>query len=1529
MDIGNLLLAFWDPGIGEGFVHALAVIVNLAFIAGGVTLLAYMCCQLRTKPSDPPEQLRRKPTAAYYAVAIATTVGLIALSVFAALDQSQETLVSGSYSLADLARFTITIIDPLLNISNLADSPIKDFFGLNLIIRAAIIYILVAALLFSIKQAGNAAVHFNSFLKEKFLADQPQRDDSSEDGDREKTAKDEIQILVGRLVKLFLSGGSAIFAAFVLGSDDMRESISEVLEIFEEIIGMMTLLPNVGTGEGASGYFSDVLYILLSLVMLAIYVTAALLLIIFIHTIYKNWSTIVEWLIKKAKSMRTGVAAILLAVTSSAIVIGAGICLKKYPILQLDFEGGITEALRIVINYAVVILVIVTVLMLLIFAASFLALVAAYAWDTVKQKDGEWKKDFSNDKYWNIAKAAACVILAGILLVAVALSYEKLRDWLIGIFNPGKDIFSPAQVFRHAAIFAALLEGLVLLISTAAVLGFIVFWGIVEFFLTTRKNVVFTASKLVKETLTALLDMLSLAPFVLRQVCLLVKSVVETVLKIFTGYRTESEKNNAIFMAACFASLASLLNTFFGLYQFYGGGDKVSGYSEWVRTICTLAIACAAQLAMLVFGMKAGEGLAEWRITGGDHVKNKLIRITARVIGVIGVFLTAGCVYAIIRDIFLNDDFHPKDLIKYIPWVAGSLATFALYFWLRKKWKCSRNNEPQTASTEEKPILTEILPSQSAPNQLHQLQKRRLPFYWYLAVYLLLMIISTGFAYSNLFGYYAHGAKVHERVYSQVRYETDRELQLSERVAKVVEDYAETTRELGNLFSTRAANAMQARNDKVAELRSLAENESAGVYVEGNRRDRFIGLTKDLEQVVSNIQSLLTAQYDNIGSEAAIEVEEYAHYWGYSSQPSYNTTCIIIHLDGSLDGGSSSNSDGSSDDESSDSDDNLDDNSDSSLDGNLDSNLDSDDKAAISNKGQIITVGDFVEKHTLTEFPVTAHQSLRGRPAPAGRIEDPASPSQSIILTTRYVLNADKYVILKELFNQYERIENQIYSFEVSDAAGGSETTSLSNVSAFSGRYATLFGINYLTLNQARNNTNATISEQIYPGLDKNSQLDGIRANIAALYQDSIRDPDNSTEEQTPLEIPMSGLPRIAEAYLNGNGTSDSDISSKEESDLNDNDANDRKEGSEEDNESDEKTALSEFENLSDYIDRALTLNSILLSFDTNLKDDYGESDAVYKTQQYRNYARGIAHLEFQISYDALFHGCFMNPVSDKINELYTTSTIAVFLLLICLLIDMLAFFSGLLLFKSIYLFGKNAGILQMGYLNYEIALSYLFAVPKDFHSRVLHLAFIYKVLHGDASTPVELEDSDIGDDPPGNDEQALEGDPSDTPPGSDNMASVGHPEEADTSGTSDGTDSVGPDQSGPDEQNSAGEDAVDSENSASNPQLSSDNGGEAEESLSEEETSIPESDSKPEEGLPQVAGYFQDMDYLHQIMRSEDYKRLDENIIATLKILGIIEFNDGNEEQNSNYAALQLWLRKFVKENNITFDELFPSKDE
>ena len=62
--------------------------------------------------------------------------------------------------------------------------------------------------------------------------------------------------------------------------------------------------------------------------------------------------------------------------------------------------------------------------------------------------------------------------------------------------------------------------------------------------------------------------------------------------------------------------------------------------------------------------------------------------------------------------------------------------------------------------------------------------------------------------------------------------------------------------------------------------------------------------------------------------------------------------------------------------------------------------------------------------------------------------------------------------------------------------------------------------------------------------------------------------------------------------------------------------------------------------------------------------------------------------------------------------------------------------------------------------------------------------------------------------------------------------------------------------------------------------------------------------------------------------MASPDYKGLEKTMWATLKMLGITEFTSA-EESDDSYASLQLWLRSFVEENAITFDGLFPPKED
>ena len=1530
MSVGEMLLALLNPNLPGRLLNAIMGIINLVCIAGGITLLAYLLKSLRRgKNPVEAEQASRKPSTMCFLGAITVMAALIGLYVAAGVKFQTDTAEPESYSIFQLLQAFVAVLDPLLDVSGLAKRPIQGLFGLNLLALAGKLYVLKAAIQVMVKKMGQAAVRFDIFLKEKFLADAPEADQKINSTEE---AKDEIQSLLKWLSKWVFSGGALVVGTYILGTEDVQGSIESVTGALTEILELVTLFPQVGkNGDGVSGFFTDIFFVLLSLVMLAVYATAALLLVIFIHTIVKNWSQIVDWVVARAKQMRRGTAIVLQVLVGLGLLIGAGVCLQKYPILRLYITGGLPELVRIVVNYIALILAITAILLLLAVAIVFVRLVVIYAAEIVRRLVEAWTARFDVEVQWRMARVAACVVLSGAFLVVLALNYPTVRDWLAGIFHPAEGVLQPFDVIKLAALLVLLLDGIVLLMAAAVALGFILFSGAVEFFCSAKRAVVAAASKLVKETLATILDTLSVAPFLLKQLCLVAKSTIRTVLQIFIGYRSESEKNNAVFIAACFASLASLLNTFLGLYGFYGGRNETGVYRV-ILPLCTFAIACAVQLAMLIFGMKAGEGLAEWRITKDLSAKSKLLRILSCVGR--ALFLGAACLlmYTAICDI-VRSGFH----LETIPLAVGILICLGLLLMLRSRHGPRRRRKRR--ADQSGPVSAEEsapVPASARPEAVDwsnipmQRPRRRLPFYWYLTAYLLLLIVSTGFAYSNLFGYYTHGAKVHSRVYSQVRYETDKRLDLSGRVAGVSEEYDAITRKLGDSFRKRTALAIQERERKKESLRRLADAEEQRnksrsreerEYTESNGRDRFIGQTKDLEAIVSTIHTFLETQYDDVGSNVVITTEEYAHYWGFSPQPSYQTTCILLYLPGAH--------------------------------GDLPC-------PNITDLGtcNLITVGDRVEDTKMESFSDTANAELVGKELPTGRIADPASPSQSIIKTNRTRLNADKYSILKVLLSQYERLENYIYNFDTEDSSKSAlsalEEPEFPRIPPLDSppTYAAM-----LARLQSASSTQ-TVGALLYPGLDRLAQLDGIRANIVTLYRQETSDAPDDDDQDAPEPVPMSALPQITVSYLTAE---DKPVTAPPEGEK-----GDVQEGS-------RAEALLEFEDLSAYIDKALNVDRVLHSFDTTRggKEADETDSSAYTVQKYRNYAQGIARLEFQISYDALLHGYLnLNPVREDIPALYSASAIALFLLLICILIDLMAFFSGLLLFKGVYLFRKNNSLLNLGYLNYEAALSSLFTPPKDSHGRVLHLAFIYSLLYGEATGKEEPDKPEDGPLPPVGDPSPKGDGPGIGGNGGDNLDTrdTGGAFTPDDSGGAE--EGIAPSDSVPEAEEETAESAVqpapeageDEDQSAASPAPEAEK--EAAESVAQpaleagededQSAASPAPEAAEEAADDNARGeekrtlwqrlrlrtrrmeeekakdrfwkteiFLQNMDVLHLIMSSPDYRVLSKGMRATLAALGIM--GSPEEDPERAYASLRLWLHQFVQENDITFEELFP----
>ena len=91
--------------------------------------------------------------------------------------------------------------------------------------------------------------------------------------------------------------------------------------------------------------------------------------------------------------------------------------------------------------------------------------------------------------------------------------------------------------------------------------------------------------------------------------------------------------------------------------------------------------------------------------------------------------------------------------------------------------------------------------------------------------------------------------------------------------------------------------------------------------------------------------------------------------------------------------------------------------------------------------------------------------------------------------TARSIPNADKYVILRTLLSQYQRLESDIYS---ADGAANGPLTDM---------------------------------DAIYTWLDQNAEIDGVRGSVAALYA-------AGRAAGSTAKVAVLDLPRIVDAYL-------------------------------------------------------------------------------------------------------------------------------------------------------------------------------------------------------------------------------------------------------------------------------------------------------------------------------------------------------------------------------------------------------------
>lgn len=1315
---------FFLPGIGTGLTYAVYLSINIAAIIFGVSFPAWLFSYLRKRTRE----YKRWPKKEFF-IALAISTGSTIFLMW--LCYCAGNSLHGS--IYDLAQRLVQAFDPIFGVRHLISDPINGFFGINMSLRMAAVCFAGLAVLMAWKGSGRSAEQFAQYLDRKFLSKKdetdspeegegsPRDDQASRKGAEDKSESPERKedpsraggaspwdALMSRFAALLASGSGLGLLAYLFGPAEMQESIKDILEAAGGLLDKVTLMSQVDPGAtGLTAFFTNSLLVVLSIFMLGIYVAVILLLTAFIQTIIKNRPNIIAWVEANKKILWTCLGVVLLAAGACAAIVAVSYGVANSGSFIGVFQG---RALGIFVsNFVVLSVSVCAILLVLIFVLSFAILAGAYAVQLISTLIQQWCKiSWAKPAGPHNAGRAAGMLLGAFvsaaLLIAAGWGYPQIQAWLDDLFS-NKD---PFQLLGRLGLLVLMLEGALAIAAAGLLLALLMLESIGGLLCNKRESITDQVALLVKNVLLRTVEFFSLLPFFVAHACSALRSVLYTILQIFIGYRNESEKNSALFTAACFASLASLLNTFFGLRGFY----NASGHP--ILILCSAAIACAVQLAMLIFGMKAGEGLAEKKFMFG----------------------------------------------------------------LRKK----KGKAGTTFAQELKPA------PEGAGERL--LKPRRLPPHWYLVAYLLLMVISTGFAFNNMFGYYASTARVHERVYDQVRYKTDEELRLSLKIGTLISEYNTNTGKILELFSKRAEETSKVRTAIETLYRKIAE--ASGATKDANARDRFIGKTRDLEALIAAIKSFIESDDAAIGKNVKIVVENYDHYWGPNPQPSYRTACLIIYYNGDM-----------------------------------------------NDKQNAIFVGSYLDQET-AEIDGLTYTDIRGNELPAtfvvSRYKDPDSKVQSIVKTTRNVLDADKYGILRELIGQYEQLESRIYDDE--------------NFSSIKGNY---------------HRPQQSIGVLLNDRLTRNAELDGIRANIADLCRSVDSETGNLSDDRSAS---MQNLRQTANEYLNQNIP----------------------------RQSEEDAHVQSYNELSSYIDRALALYNILAGYTdktnmyqnpeslktsaeplrTNETNSSGDNAAL-TVRKYQNYAQGLTYSNFQISYDALLIGRLkLNPVKSNVNALYSSTTVAWFILFICFIVDMMAFFAGRLLFKDIYLFSKNSMITDIGYLNYETALNSLFAIPKGSRERVLFLTAVYKLLYGDA-TEGSVSPVNSGDNVRGNDS-------CETP-----EADVGQTAEEDIGAT--GNNEV------------SGENGNITEEAGKLP-------GEAE---GEEKVSQgPAEDSK--ETDPQMALAKR----MRGILSSEDFKKFYQKVTATLKTLGI------SEEEDKNYHIFLLWLRNYAERNNLNFNDIF-----
>ena len=877
------IISFFSPELTSGLLRGLLTGINILFVLGTGFLLRFLLREYLKKRN--PKYSENRFSAL---LSLAAAFAVIALFCELCIRNGTQASASGR-GMGAFLDFFWTVLNPIFSIGTMQSSPFPYFTGLNLAIRMAMLCTLLAVIWFCYQTAETVGTRFWIFLENKARrlqmkaaqAKEKQQDEHTEgkegtqatapeqagkDGEaaQEKQGVHYSVALLHELMKASpLLGFLAMLFSYALGTNDTQDAIVEILQALRALLDTITLTAKLETATGGIAVFlSNFLYVILSICILAVYGAAAILLGMFLGTAVKHRGKIVKWVFDKRNVIWRCVAVILLLVLAGTFIFALSAGFESIrDVFKKIFEAGSIDLLHIALAFFLLVLLFSFVMLMLGFAVVFVIFIASFGYQVVKKGLAALEESSRILRY---AKGIAFLIAGAGFVLCVMFGYEPIRSGLEALLIAGEEEGQTLPwVLEHILLLYIQALGFLLLALFLFTAAEKLIAYVYRFLRKPGQKTESLFQKLIGAVVHQCVRFLYLIPFTLGQIYQAATSFIATMMRIFVGYSTESQKNQAIFVAACFASLASLLNTFFGLRDFYKSDTSL------IPVICSFAIACAVQLAMLIFGMKGGEAIAESMLSdqlrfGKDHTRVLISKLFCCLVYLL-IYLTATAI--IFFGGLANDwGFRLDTVLPVILFLAASVA-FAYGMILqiidiRVLWKARK-----AAAAAEKSVaeIDKKLSGQSEVRKLHR--PRHMPPRFYLAAYFLLMIVSTGFAFNNLFGYYAQQAHVHQQVFDQVRSEASRQLDVNGQVTDLVSQYYTNINAILEELDERATAVTKKRESDLADLKAYIRNTAGEEYTytiarAENFLGQYTGNTADFQTVYSALKTYLKMDYD-------------------------------------------------------------------------------------------------------------------------------------------------------------------------------------------------------------------------------------------------------------------------------------------------------------------------------------------------------------------------------------------------------------------------------------------------------------------------------------------------------------------------------------------------------------------------------------------------------------------------------------------------------------------------------------------